>query len=322
MGRPVPSIPPEAQRGRAVNTITNPGVYTDFPVDDYQRDPCPTPSLTQSMAKTLINTCPLKCWHASPRLNPECVKHDESKFDLGNVAHRLLLKRGRELVCVDAPDWRTKLAQDERAAAIEDGLLPVLLHQLEQAKAMADAVHRQMADRGIISAFIQGSGEVVCAAVEAGDVWLRTMIDWMVSTVECWDYKTTAIAVAPHNLARYAAESGFDIQAAMQERILSLIDKESAGRRKFRFVVQETEPPYLLSVLEMTEAWMTMGRKKLQHAIDIWSECVKADRWPGYPDYILKLEYPGYLESRWIEREVAHEARRESTFQPETLMAG
>lgn len=309
-----------------MRTLSNAGVHIDFPIYDYMADPCPEPSLSQSLAKVLLDECPLKAWFRHPRLNPHVEPEDEKKFDLGNVAHKLMLKRGRDIAVIDAPDWRTKLAQAERQAALQDGKLAILVHHLEQARQMKEAAGAQLDGLGIINAFSQGSGEVVCTAFDGntGDgVWLRTMVDWMVSTVECWDYKTTGMSVAEHVLPRYAEAHGFDVQAAMQERILDILFPEEAGRRKFRFVCQETDPPYLLNVIEMTEHWMEMGRRKVQRAVDIWADCLRADNWPAYATRILQPEYPSYAENRWLEREIADAAKeRRPEFNPNILMAG
>jgi hypothetical protein len=53
-----------------------------------------------------------------------------------------------------------------------------------------------------------------------------------------------------------------------------VLDPENAGRRRFLFVMVENEPPYALTVHEMSEAVMTIGRKQLDYAIRIWRECI------------------------------------------------
>ena len=97
--------------------ITAPGIYTDFPVDQYRADPCPQPSLTQSIAKVILDHSPLHAWHAHPRLNPRFVQDEEKKFDIGNTAHALLIGRGKSIAVIDADDWRTKAAKEAREAA-------------------------------------------------------------------------------------------------------------------------------------------------------------------------------------------------------------
>jgi hypothetical protein len=94
--------------------IDKPGIYRGVSSADYFADPCPTPSLTQSLIKILIERSPEHAWTASPRLNPQFEYDDDTKFDIGNVAHRLVLGRGKEIEVVDFPDWRKKEAQEAR----------------------------------------------------------------------------------------------------------------------------------------------------------------------------------------------------------------
>lgn len=321
MVREVPRFPSDLSRGQVtVEQINEPGIKYDFPIDDYFADPCPDPSLTQSIAKILIDESPLHAWCAHPRLNPDYLHDNDKKFDIGNTVHRLLTGRGPKIVPRDFDDWRTKAAREARDEAVKAGWQPILREQHERAMLMRNAAIVQLREAGHKEPFADGQGEVVMAAQEGG-IWLRTMIDWMEHTESFYDYKSTGLSVAPHSLAMVAANAGWDVQAAFHERLIDQIDPNGAGRRTFRFIAQETEPPFAISIMEMTEHWMTMGRKKVQHAIDIWTDCITHNRWPSYPTDILRLEYPGWKETRWLEREIEH-ADRKHAFNPEVLMAG
>ena len=74
--------------------IEKPGLYLDVPVDDYFADPLPAPSLTQSIAKIILDHSPLHAWHAHPRLNPNFVRDDPTKFDIG-IGRRFFASNGR-----------------------------------------------------------------------------------------------------------------------------------------------------------------------------------------------------------------------------------
>ncbi len=95
----------------------------------------------------------------------------------------------------------------------------------------------------------------------------------------------------------------------MQEWILDHIDPANHGRRQFRFIAQEQYKPYALTVMELGEDWLTMGRKKLQYAMDLWGQCMTSGLWPGYGAQIVRPEFPGYAEARWLDREVRYAAR-------------
>lgn len=303
--------------------ITEPGIFADFPTADYFADPTPTPSLTQSVAKILIDQSPLHAWHAHPRLNPDFVHDDATKYDVGNIAHKLMLGRGKDVVVVpDVEDWRTKASKEAREAAAARGQLAVLGKHAAKAAWMVAAAKEQLTLRGLGGLFTSefGQSEVVTAWRE-GDLWLRQMIDWLHNDRTVFaDYKTTAMSVAPHGIGRMMASAGWPIQAAMAERGLDVLDPDNAGRRKYLFVVQEDERPYAITVVQVTEGPLTMGRKMLDQGVKLWGACMQADCWPGYSTAIQTPDYPGYAETQWLEREVAyserqdhqHERRRES----------
>jgi hypothetical protein len=117
--------------------INQPGIYRGISDADYRSDPTPTPSLTQSLVKILIERSPQHAWEQSPRLNPQFEYDDDTKYDIGNVAHRLVLGRGKEIEVVDFADWRTKASQEARETAADAGKIAVLRHQFDQSADMA-----------------------------------------------------------------------------------------------------------------------------------------------------------------------------------------
>ena len=182
---------------------------------------------------------------------------------------------------------------------------------------MIEAATDQLLDRGEGNAFREGSGEVVTLWQENG-IWLRQLIDWLTDDHRTFcDYKTTGESAAPHMLGRKMAADGWHIQAAMAERGLLALDSKSAGRRRYLFVVQETDPPYALNVVEIGEAALTMGRKMLNNSIDAWTHCTASGKWPAYPLEIVRPEFPGWAETEWLNREIEHSERPANV-----LMAG
>lgn len=297
--------------------IDKPGIYRDFDVAAYHDDPCPAPSFSQSIGKILIEQSPLHAAVAHPRITPPNANDDEvEKYvkakAIGDAAHKLLIGRGKDIAVVDADSWRSDKAKNARAEIEAAGKLPILAKHHEQAEELVGAALLQLDNHEENDCFEVGSGEVALIWQE-GPLWFRCLVDWLhadLRTVD--DYKTSSMSVAPHVIGMRAVDAGWEIQAAMIERGLDVLDPENAGRRKFRFIAQEQDPPNALNVMVMTEHWMTMGRKKLQHAIDIWSQCMATNTWPGYPTVAVMPEYPGWKESQWLTREIGHaDAKRE-----------
>lgn len=297
----------------ALFTITKPGIYFDVPTDAYFADPCPSPSLTQSIAKVLIAKSPIHAFSEHPRLCPPAADADEEPEKyvvaqaIGNAAHKLIIGRGKDIAVADFDSWRGKTASEFKLDALDNGRVPILTAHMARAYVMADRLRAQLARHEDADAFMHGKGEVVIAWQE-GDLWFRCMLDWLHDdhlTVD--DLKTTALSAAPHAVGNMAEAAGWDIQAAMIERGLDVLDPHSAGRRKYRFVALENYEPHAASVVHMTEDWLTMGRKKLDYAVEIWRSCLEGNVWPGYPLTAIKPAYPSWAEQRWLQREI-HEA--------------
>lgn len=306
--------------------IEKPGVYRNFPTAAYFQDPCPAPSLTQSLAKVLIEQSPLHAYQLHPRLGLPSADEDgggEEKYDkakaIGNAAHSLMLDRGKTIAVGEFDSWRTKEAQVFRAGAIELGNEPVLRKHFDTAGEMVDAAIEQLNRiHGCQNAFTNGDAEVVVACEENG-VWLRSMLDWVTPDLrEIWDYKTGAQSASPYATGRRMAGDGWHIQAAMHERILDTLDPKGAGRRRFFYVAQENEEPYALTVNEIGEAALTIGRKQIEFAVRGWRHCITKKSWPGYPNRIIRPELPGYFENAWLSREVEEAGERNAAF----IMAG
>jgi hypothetical protein len=276
--------------------INEPGAYR---MDDatYRSDPTGSFSLNSTTAKVLIEKSPL---HAKRLLEQD--PEDEKVFDIGLAAHVMLLERGRTLAIIEASDYRTKAAQEARKAALSGGQLPILQHQHARVQTMLEATDSYIASIKP-RPFMDGYAEIAIFAKQDG-MWLRALVDWLHQ--DClWvdDYKTTDESAAPDAIERRMYSHGWDIQAAMHERILDQIDPDNAGRRKHRFVVQETKEPYVTTVGILSEEAMTMGRKRLNYAINVWQRCLSTDTWPSYPSPVT-LGYPRWGETQWLEREV------------------
>ena len=87
----------------------------------------------------------------------------------------------------------------------------------------------------------------------------------------------------------------YDIQAAWYLRGVAA----DAGRAPsgFRFIVQETAAPYLLSVLAPAPT-CSRWRTTKSNALAIWRECRRTGRWPGYPTRVATVTLPGWVEAR------------------------
>lgn len=309
------------------------GIYREFDGDAYFADPCPAPSLSQSVAKVLIEQSPLHAKMAHPKLAPPAEDDDEPEkyvkaMAIGNAAHKLMLGRGKTIAIIEHNNFTSKAAKEAKQQAIEAGCEPILAKHHEIAQRMVLAARGQLSQiEGCERAFREGDAEVVVASCEDG-LWLRSMIDWITPDLrEVVDFKTSGMSASPYNTGKLMASAGWHLQAAMHERILDVIDPQNAGRRRFLYVCQENEAPFALTVNEIGEAALTIGRKQIDYAVNVWRRCLETGDWPAYPLRIIRPELPGWHETGWLNREVAEEDARleiaaRKDFDPANLMAG
>lgn len=284
------------------------GIYYDIEPKAYFADPADEPSLTQSLVKILLDKSPRHAAREHPRLWTAHIddsgdeKYDK-RFAIANACHAIIIGRGRDLAEAPFDAFRAKEAKaflEENTAA---GKTVILEKHMPIALAMAKSAREQIELHEAKDFMTAGKGEVMLLWEEEG-VWFRSLIDWLHDGLLIVDdLKTTAASAAPHAISHLMADSGWCIQAAMQERGLGILDPQNVGRRRFRFGVLEQYPPHAMTIAELSESCMTMGRKQLQVGIDIWKRCVKENRYPGYPLKTIVPEYPGWKESQWLERE-------------------
>jgi len=291
--------------------ITKPGIYRGIDVAAYHDDPCPEPSLSQSIAKVLRDYSPLHAAAKHPRLSTPAPPDEDEEPEkyvkakvIGDAAHALMIGRGKTLAIGQFDSWRGKEPTAFKDAARAAGKIAILDRHYKQAGRLVDAAAAQLRRHEEADALTQGAGEVALIWRE-GETWFRCLVDWLHDDLRAADdYKTTGMSVAPHLLGLRAEAGGWHVQAAMIERGLDALDPKGAGRRKYRFVAQEQDAPHALNVMVMTEQWLTMGRKQLAYAVGIWNDCMATGQWPGYLPRAVRPEFPGYREQQWLTREI------------------
>lgn len=278
-----------------------PGIHT-MTADAYHADPCSVPSLSASMAHLLLTTSPAHARQAHPKLNPEHERNEEAKFDVGTVAHALLLQGEDIAVIVDADDWRTNAAKEERDFARASGQIPLLAKHWEAVQAMVAAAREQLAEHDAAPAlFNDGKPEQTLIWEEPCGITCRSRLDWLRddhTTID--DLKTTARSANPEAYSRALFNVGGDVQAAFYLRGLKALTGADA---EFRWVVVETAPPYALAVISPGPDVLALAEAKVEWAVQLWKQGIETDSWPGYPRQVCYAELPPWEETRWMERE-------------------
>lgn len=219
-------------------------------------------------------------------------------FDMGSVAHTLVLGEGSEIVVVDADSWRSKAAKEAKDAARAEGKTPILAADYQVAREMADAIGAHPTAAKLLSS---GSPELSGYWHDSEtDIRLRFRTDWLTEYEGrplCVDYKTAASA-DPDEFAKSAARYGYHLQAAWYVTGLQSVGVDAA---RMVFICQEKTAPYLVSVVELDEEAVAEGARLARQAVDLYHQCVTTGQWPGYPEHIVTLSLPRWARNPAIQ---------------------
>lgn len=290
-------------------TISAPGFYPDLDEAAYHADPCPEPSLSSSLIKTIITKSLLHAWCEHPRLNPDHQPQEEGRFDLGSATHEQLLGVGPAMQIVHAADWRKKGAKEARDEARAAGLLPILADDARRITAMIDAFwgQIQLAPPEIMAAMQKGAGHAEASIVwQRGRVWCRARPDKIALVGDRLihiDYKTTQASAHPSAVARRIFDLGQDIQQVFHRAGLGMVDVWDRAPIESFIITQETEPPFALSIATIDATAFAVAEQKIEVAARLFAQALATDQWPGYPiDVVAEAELPPFKEDAWIEQ--------------------
>ncbi len=279
----------------------------------YLGDPMPEPSLTSSLVKSLLDTAPRKVWEKTPRLNKDAQNDEKDIFDLGSAAHRLLTGTGSPIMEIDAADFRSKAAKEAREQAYAQGKTPILKKNMARVQSMAQLAHEQIRDNPDIGhlfgadKFGRLKREATICWQEAG-VMCRCRPDFYAADENVIiHYKTTGTDIAPATLAKFAANSGWDMTAAHYHQGAKNL---TGNKPRQFFVVQETAEPHLLLTAELDAAFMETALMRRERALMIWGRCLQSQTWPGMISRTIRLEMPEWHERNLISEKDAEEAAK------------
>lgn len=263
-----------------------------MPEAEYHADPREVPSLSASIANVLLSKSPRHAYMAHPKLGG-IGREATATMDRGSLMHRLVLGAGPPITCVEAEDWRTKAAREQRDEARAAGRIPVLALDLAQARDDAAEVRRQLAAAGIV---LDGMSEATAlwddATYDGRPVACRGRVDhWHPQTATIYDLKTCRSA-HPVALQRHILGYGYHIQRAAYVRAIETLLPELAGRVKFVFLFVELDPVVTVQPVRLSGSMRELGDRRWARAVDTWAQCLATDTWPSYADGIIEIDAP------------------------------
>ncbi|MFF9309989.1 PD-(D/E)XK nuclease-like domain-containing protein [Streptomyces sp. NPDC014748] len=267
----------------AAIAVDAPQIVDGLPADEYHAD---TTSISSSGLRALLAPgCPAQFKY--DRDHPQPPKRE---FDLGNAVHTAVLGEGHDIVEVSFSDYKTVAARAERDAAYEAGKVPLLPKEKKQVDAMAKAVREHPLASPL---FAPGSGiaeRSIYWTDPATGVRCRVRPDWlkqMPGLTLCVDLKTIK-AADPDTVSRAIRDHNYH-----QQDPLYIDGIEAAGLApdgcRFIFVFVSKQPPYLITVRELTDQDRDIGRARNERALRIYADCVANDHWPDWTGPVTEI---------------------------------
>ena len=286
--------------------IEIPGIYR-IKDKEYFADPCPEPSLSASIAKTLITATPAHAADEHPRLMVPGLEDaddekDDGKFDLGSAVHMLMLGHGGPIEEIDAKDWKSKAAQEQREIAYALGRTPLLKAQAKRARVMVARAEAQL--NRVLGAnpfAMPENNELALVWRGEAGIWCRCKPDALdYENRIVWDLKTTGMLANPQAWGVSQVEgTGIDMRAA---HYLHGAARLLGPGWRYRFVVVEAKRPHCLSILELPGSMLDTGEDKRHRAAMLWGRCLALGQWRGWAENVVTVEEPAWLEGKWLAR--------------------
>lgn len=254
------------------------------------------PALSVSGAKKLLD-CPAKYRH-----DMDYGQAPRAVFDFGHAAHAAILGVGAELAVVDADTWVSKAAKEAKAQAYADGKTPLLAKDAATVDGMVTALRAHPRAAALLA---PGAGRAELSIFWRDwvtGVQRRGRLDWLTEhegRPTIVDYKTCASA-EPGEVRKAVARYGYHQQHAWYVDGAHAL--EIADDPRFLFVFQEKTAPYLVTVVELDDEAVRVGRARNDEALRIFADCTDKGVWPGYCDDVQVLSLPSWAAPReeWI----------------------
>lgn len=266
------------------------GFFDNINIEDYH-DYSKYPAASSSMLKSIKNNSPL---HVKAVMDG-IAKKSTPALIFGNHSHNILLdnsisnyvlqparrinEKGQEVAFVrNGKHW-----EEFKAAADSEKKLIVTEAELETLIGMFDGLMSNPTSKAIL--------ESPTKQIELSGFWkhedyefdckLRTdILDQSIDVIA--DYKSTRDA-SPEVFSNQFFGYGYDIQAYWYRLGVYAI----TGRWfDMVFIAQEKDPPYAVCCYSVPPEVFDIGKTRAGYSARVFAECLKNDKWPGYPEMV------------------------------------
>ncbi len=267
------------------------GIHPDISHADYHGDPCIHLSVSHSLTRFIIKRTAYHAMMHHPKLGKMPFTSSRSKRR-GNAAHTLILGKGAELEVIDADDFKKKIAQEMRDAALAAGRVPVLKGEFAAAQAKVKP-GREALEEALGAKLDDCLVEAVVIAQDpATGCWRRIMVDAMTRDFKRMaDYKTAEDA-GPEAFERSVRNFGYDTQDVFYRRVMDLAAGEAD--REYTIVAQESNYPDCVTFHQIDGDLRAVAEHTLGKALAKWDAGVTTGTWEGYSRSINFVQARAY----------------------------
>jgi hypothetical protein len=215
---------------------------------------------------------------------------------LGTAFHAALLEPDRfkdAYVIAPVIDKRTKVGKQawEDFVREHSGKEAIDAESYELVLKMADAVHKHPTAKKLLTGGV--AEQSVFWRCPVTDVLCKCRPDYLIEKKGIVvDIKTTYDA-SEFAFKKSIAKYGYHLQTAFYLEGVGI----NLGRvlSDFVHVVVEKTPPYAVGIYVLDDVSIAEAAKEIKRLLDIYSNCLKTNQWPGYPDTIQNVTIPAYL---------------------------
>lgn len=274
-----------------------PGIYDNIPESVYHADPCETPSLSSSIGKVVLQKSLLHAWEKHPKLNPNFVPDNDTKFDIGTAAHKVCLENDlSSFHVIYYDDYRKNAAKDERDCAFSEGKIPILEKQTAEIYAMSDAFNKFIEETEFHDFRMKSKAEQTLIWDYLG-VNMRARLDILFDDNSMiMDYKTTANAHPIDFYNKKIPQLDYDFQADFYVRGVEAL---TGVKPSFVWIVQETEKPYACSLVGCGNEMIDKAHARVEYVVGQWKEAIASGNWSGYPKKVLWADPVAWAQYRF-----------------------
>lgn len=272
------------------------GVHYGVPAIAYHADPCPTPSLSSGVARTINSDSLAEAYRDHARLGG-VTKKRTSAMDAGALVHSIIAERPEDFEIGVYDNYLSKAAKEWRDGVLKSGRNAALEKHLDQAHKIVASLKKNVCNGGITNDPFAAHGKSEVTIIwKEGDAYCRCLPDRMLipepGAIDVWDWKCTN-DVTDRGIQRSVLKWGYPEQEAFYRRGIGAAFPYHRISWMFAFVLDRE--PYTVRRVCLAPDFLAAGRMAVDSAINQWRHALKTNVWPDKSEETLTLDAPGFL---------------------------